>query len=42
MYVRRYVRALGNFRDKLLNILETAGSNLGYTHTLESKLKMSE
>ena len=34
--------ALDNFRDKLLNILETAGSNLGYTHTLESKLKMSE
>lgn len=34
--------ALDNFRDKLLNILETAGSNLGYIHTLESKLKMSE
>jgi len=25
-----------------MNILSTAGSSLGYTHTAESKLKMSE
>jgi group I intron endonuclease len=32
--------ALGNYGEKVMNILSTGGSNLGYTHTAESKLKM--
>ena len=34
--------ALGSYGEKVMNILSTAGSSLGYTHTAESKLKMSE
>ena len=33
---------LGNYGEKVMNILSTAGSSLGYTYTAESKLKMSE
>ena len=32
--------ALGSYGEKVMNILSTAGSSLGYTHTAESKLKM--
>ena len=38
--------ALGSYGEKVMNILSTAGSSLGYTHTCyknkASKLKMSE
>lgn len=31
--------ALGNYGEKVIKILSTAGSSLGYTHTAENKLK---
>lgn len=34
--------ALDNYGEKVMNILSKGGSSLGYTHTTESRLKMSE
>lgn len=34
--------ALSNYREKVMNILSTGGSSIGYIHTTESRLKMSE